>query len=131
MKFSIKDFFSKCNQICRKLRIWSHLLKRSSMENFIFLSRVGDKIDRSFNEVNIERTMHPHCQTSSLRSSLSFNLRSNRWGNLRSNWRANLRLNLRSTFRSNLRLILKLNRWLNRRLSLKSNKSNKINIKIE
>ena len=23
MKFSIKDFFSKCDQICRKLRIWS------------------------------------------------------------------------------------------------------------
>ena len=27
MKFSIKDFFSKCDQIRRKLRIWSHLLK--------------------------------------------------------------------------------------------------------
>ena len=36
MKFSIKDFFSKCDQIGRKLRIWSHLLKRSLMENFIF-----------------------------------------------------------------------------------------------
>ena len=35
-KFSIKDFFSKCNQICRKLRIWLHLLKKSFMENFIF-----------------------------------------------------------------------------------------------
>ena len=36
MKFSIKDFFSKWQQIRRKLRIWSHLLKRSLMENFIF-----------------------------------------------------------------------------------------------
>ena len=36
MKFSIKDFFSKCDQICRKLRIWSHLLKKSLMKNFIF-----------------------------------------------------------------------------------------------
>ena len=36
MKFSIKDFFSKCNQICRILRIWSHLLKKPSVENFIF-----------------------------------------------------------------------------------------------
>ena len=27
MKFSIKDFFSKCNQIHSKLRIWSYLLK--------------------------------------------------------------------------------------------------------
>ena len=36
MKFSINDFSSKCDQICRKLRIWSHLLKKSLMENFIF-----------------------------------------------------------------------------------------------
>ena len=36
MKFSIKDFYSKCDQIRRKLRIWSHLLKKSLMENFIF-----------------------------------------------------------------------------------------------
>ena len=36
MMFFIKDFFSKCNQIRRKLRIWSHLLKKSFMENFIF-----------------------------------------------------------------------------------------------
>ena len=35
MKFFIKVFFSKCDQICRKLRIWSHLLKKSFMENFI------------------------------------------------------------------------------------------------
>ena len=35
MKFSIKDFFSKCNQIGGKLRIWSHLLKKSLIENFI------------------------------------------------------------------------------------------------
>ena len=36
MKFSIKDFFSKSHHICRKLRMWSHLLKKSIMENFIF-----------------------------------------------------------------------------------------------
>ena len=36
MKFSIKDFFSKCNQIRSFLQIWSHLLKKSLMENFIF-----------------------------------------------------------------------------------------------
>ena len=36
LKFSIKDFFSKCHHIRRKLRIWSHLLKKSLMENFIF-----------------------------------------------------------------------------------------------
>ena len=36
MKFSIKDFFSKCDQIRSYLRIWSHLLKKSLMGNFIF-----------------------------------------------------------------------------------------------
>ena len=36
MKFSIKDFFSKCDQIRRKLQIWSHSLKKSFTENFIF-----------------------------------------------------------------------------------------------
>ena len=36
MKLSIKDFFSKCDQIRRKVRIWSYLLKKSFMENFIF-----------------------------------------------------------------------------------------------
>ena len=36
MEVSIKDFFSKCHQICSFLRIWSHLLKKSLMENFIF-----------------------------------------------------------------------------------------------
>ena len=42
MKFSIKDFFSKCDQIRSFLRIWSHLLKKSLMENFIFCA-VEDK----------------------------------------------------------------------------------------
>ena len=36
MKFSIKDFFGECDQIRSFLRIWSHLLKKSLMENFIF-----------------------------------------------------------------------------------------------
>ena len=36
MKFSIKDYFSKCDQIRSFLRIWSHLLQKSLMENFIF-----------------------------------------------------------------------------------------------
>ena len=34
MKFFIKDFFSKCDQIRSFLRIWSHLLKKSFMEDF-------------------------------------------------------------------------------------------------
>ena len=36
IKFSIKDFFSKCDQIRRKLRIWSHLLNKFLIENLIF-----------------------------------------------------------------------------------------------
>ena len=36
LKFSIKDFFNKCDQIRRKRRVWSHLLKKSLIENFIF-----------------------------------------------------------------------------------------------
>ena len=36
MKFSIKDFFSKFDQICSFLGIWSHLFKKSLIENFIF-----------------------------------------------------------------------------------------------
>ena len=36
MKFFIKYLSSKCDQICSKLRIWSHLLEKYLMENFIF-----------------------------------------------------------------------------------------------
>ena len=36
MKFSTKDFCSKCDHIRRKLRIRSHLLEKSLMGNFIF-----------------------------------------------------------------------------------------------
>ena len=37
VKFSIKGFFSKCDQIRRKLRIWSHLLKKSLIKKLHFL----------------------------------------------------------------------------------------------
>ena len=36
INFSINDFSRKCDQIRWKLRIWSHLLEKSLMENFIF-----------------------------------------------------------------------------------------------
>ena len=41
MKFSIKDFVSKCDQIHKKLRILLHLLKKSLTENFIFCEVVS------------------------------------------------------------------------------------------
>ena len=40
MKFSIKDFFSKCDQISSFLRIWSLLPKKVLMENFILCAVV-------------------------------------------------------------------------------------------
>ena len=47
MKFFVKDFFSKYDQIRSFLRIWSHLLEKNPlMENFIFC--VVDVIDKLF-----------------------------------------------------------------------------------
>ena len=40
MKVFIKNFFSKCDQLCRNLWIWSHLLKKSWMEKFFFFCSV-------------------------------------------------------------------------------------------
>ena len=48
LKFSIKDFFSKCDQIHSFLRIWSHLLKKSLMENFIFCVVVSTSNEKIF-----------------------------------------------------------------------------------
>ena len=50
MKFSVKDFFRKCDQIYSFLRIWSHLLKKSLMKNFIFCA--------VYESLNISRTEH-------------------------------------------------------------------------
>ena len=36
MKFLFKDFLRKRDQMRSFLRIWSHLLKKSLIENFIF-----------------------------------------------------------------------------------------------
>ena len=55
IKFSINDFFNKCDQIRGFLRISSYLLKKSLMENLIFCAvivvpyaRESDKIKDSF-----------------------------------------------------------------------------------
>ena len=37
MKFVIKDLSGKCDHIRRELRIWSHLLKKSLMDNLFFV----------------------------------------------------------------------------------------------
>ena len=41
IKFSIKDFFSKCDQIHSFLWICSHLLKKPLIENFILCAVDG------------------------------------------------------------------------------------------
>ena len=43
MKFFIKDFFSKFDQIRSFLQIWSHLLKKSLLENFIFCAVIDGR----------------------------------------------------------------------------------------
>ena len=52
MKFSVTDFFSKCDQIGRFLPIWSHLLKKSLREIFIFCA-VSKKPVSQFAEKNV------------------------------------------------------------------------------
>ena len=46
----MKDFSSKCDQIRRKLRIWSHLLEKSLMENFIFCALLIDGLLEKFSQ---------------------------------------------------------------------------------
>ena len=48
MKFSIKDVFSKCDQICHFLRIWGHLLKKSLMETLLQSNFIGITLRHGF-----------------------------------------------------------------------------------
>ena len=41
----MKDFFSKCGRISSFLRIWSHLLNKSLVENFILYAGVDYNAD--------------------------------------------------------------------------------------
>ena len=59
MQFSIEDFFSKCNQIRRKLWIWSHLIKKSSMKNEIFLC---SSLFTKYEFINIRRSIFRNLQ---------------------------------------------------------------------
>ena len=43
MQCFIKDSFSKCDQICKKLRICSHLLKKSLLENLILFTAISQR----------------------------------------------------------------------------------------
>ena len=58
MKFPLKHFSGKCDQIRRKLRIWSHLLEKSLMENFIFrVVRVLNSPLKKYDEIRFEVTI--------------------------------------------------------------------------
>ena len=52
MKFFIKDFFIKCDQILRKLRIWSHLLQEILNGKTSFLC--SEKVIRFVSEGTIQ-----------------------------------------------------------------------------
>ena len=62
MKFSVKDFFSRCNQICSFLRLWSRLQKKSLIENSIFYAvgisgiNLFSQISQPTSKVNIGKT---------------------------------------------------------------------------
>ena len=49
LKFFIMDFSSKCDLIRSFLRIWSHLLENSLMDNFIFCAVKKNKINENEN----------------------------------------------------------------------------------
>ena len=66
MKISINDFFSKYDKIRSFLRIWSHLLKKSLMEKFIFSAVLDEynaklllKLSWRFSVFSICRSSHP------------------------------------------------------------------------
>ena len=48
MKSSTKDFLSKCDQIRIFQQIWSHLLKKSLMKNFIFVPRITKHLAQKY-----------------------------------------------------------------------------------
>ena len=60
MTFSIKNFFSKCKQIHKKLQIWSHVLKKPLMENlkkFFFWEFVHSSIILGVS-LNLKKLLH-------------------------------------------------------------------------
>ena len=65
INFSIKDFFSKWDQTRRKLQIWSHLPKKSLMENFIFrvvfCGKRHERKSRNYFKKGFESTLLSTC----------------------------------------------------------------------
>ena len=65
MKLSIKNFFSKCDQIRRKLHIWSHLMKNSLMEIFLKFPQKSS-IFSTVQVINVGTVEQFHVQQSKL-----------------------------------------------------------------
>ena len=68
IKFFIKDFLCKCDQIHSFLRIWSNLLKKSLMENFIVV-QCQRRIQKSAKHLRQRR----FCEKSKLLTVNAFN----------------------------------------------------------
>ena len=60
MKFSIKDFSSKCDQIRSFLQIWSHLLNKSLMENFILCAVYSIREPSYFYNLYYQKRFQPY-----------------------------------------------------------------------
>ena len=59
------DFFSKCDQIRSFLRIWSHLLKKSLMENCFWKMencKADNIADNVFTQVTENRVSDPYAR---------------------------------------------------------------------
>ena len=59
MKSLNKDFFSKCDQICRVLRIWSHLLKKSLIKTLVFVQWQEQSVNGLYG-LNPVKISHQH-----------------------------------------------------------------------
>ena len=77
-KFSIKDFLSKCDQICKKLPIWSHLMKKPLREASFYMhqymfkmylkstKRLQFNINIQFQKIGIILSEHNVCWVSAI-----------------------------------------------------------------
>ena len=68
----IEDFFSKCDQIRRKLGIWSHLLKKSLMENFIFCAMSSVFHLLEIQKINLPIFIRKACTTGFMEWEMTF-----------------------------------------------------------
>ena len=60
MKFSIWNVFSKCDQIRRKPQIWSHLLKKSLLENLFFWAVKRSKARKIYKDQGKKEVIKKH-----------------------------------------------------------------------